>query len=1006
MVERSVCVCALETLVTPIKGMFRVWRGLLLLLAFGWLVPSHGWTAEVPEEFTRQVWRVQDGLPEDTAQSLAQDGQGFLWVGTTGGVARFDGSNFTVFDSSSSPRLPVNSIFCLLAARDGSLWMGSEGGGLLQLKDGAVMRYNAASGLGDTFVRALIEDESGRVWVGTDDGLYRLASDSRRLERMDGTPTVPTVAVHALAEDRAHRIWVGGSRLLVFPAGAGQTKPEEYTLPGKDSQNRVKSILPAADGTVWVGTVGGLERLSGHTFARVPAVAGTVRTLKQTSDGTIWIGTIGHGLWREAEGRLRRVDAAALLPSKSILSVLEDQAHQIWIGTQGGLVRLNETPVHVVRLPQSADPDFETVSRDRDGSVFEVASRVFRIQGKEGLTVSPEQFPSLGSPTVRNLFRASDGALWIGTDGEGAYKVLGRKVEHFRAPRDLPNNFIRAFMEARHGDIWIATDEGLAHLVQGRVQQYDMRNGLDYFSTRSLLESRDGGVWIGTDQGLSQWRDGHFVHDAATAALQGEKVWSLAQDHTGTLWVGTRDHGLFRVKGSRIVQLTRAQGLPSDGIYSITEAAGRLWFSTPNTLFSAPLDELDQVDGRPDQVLHARVYPLPFSANDAQFYGGRQPSACVDKQGRIWFPSSRGAISIAPDEQDPQSPVPVQVLIRNVLVDGESLKPGKESIALRAGSREVAFEYAPLLLSSQSNVRFRYKLDGLDTSWVYAGPARTASYTNLPAGHYRFMLQALDGGQVTAEADLPVEKQPFLWQTKWFAAVVVLVLGGAAAGLYRLRIRRIQDRFQAVLAERGRLAREMHDTVIQGCTSISALLEAIASRRKAAPGREAELLDHARVQMRATIEEARQAVWNLRHRDEPEQGLAAILESLAANIQLEFGIAVNCRWRGESISLAAPIAHEVLMTVREALCNAAVHGRPTHVEIATTAQLTQVQVCVSDDGVGFVPHEDTFHYGVTGMRERAARLGGNLEVRSTPGRGTVVELRLQRAMLSQKVEGE
>ena len=198
----------------------------------------------------------------------------------------------------------------------------------------------------------------------------------------------------------------------------------------------------------------------------------------------------------------------------------------------------------------------------------------------------------------------------------------------------------------------------------------------------------------------------------------------------------------------------------------------------------------------------------------------------------------------------------------------------------------------------------------------------------------------------------------------------------------------------------------MHDTVIQGCTSISALLEAIASRRKAATGVEAELLDHARTQVRATIEEARQAVWNLRHRDEPEQGLSAILESLAANTQLEFGIAVSCRWKGESIRLTAPIAHEVLMTVREALCNAAVHGRPTQVEIVTTAQPTQVQVCVSDDGVGFVPHEDAMHYGMTGMRERAARLGGTLAVKSAPGQGTVVELRLQRAVLARKAEVE
>lgn len=958
--------------------------------------------APVPNEFTRQIWRVQDGLPEDTVQAIAQDERGFLWIGTTGGLARFDGSNFLVSDIESSPRLPVNSIFALLAAQDGSLWMGSEGGGLLRRRNGRIESFGTAEGLTDLFVRALLEDERGRLWVGTDNGLFLLPAHGRRLRRVDGGAGVPAIAVHAIAEDAQHRIWVGGSRLVVFSSD-GQASAKEYKLPGADSQNRVKSILPAQDGTIWVGTVGGLMRLEGHRFQRVAEVTGTVRTLRQTADGSIWIGTIGNGLWRYWNGRLQRVGTAGLLPSKSILTLYQDRAGRVWIGTQGGLVRLSHTPVHVLPLPQAADPDYETVASDSDGAIWVVASKVFRI--RDGVA-APEHFPALGDPPVRDLFRAADGALWIGTDGDGAYRVLGRSVRHFRAPQQLPNNFVRAFLEGRKGDIWIATDEGLARVTGDRVERYGMRQGLVYFSTRCLLRGANGDVWIGTDQGLSDWHAGHFVTNAVTEAMRGEKVWSLARDTAGFLWIGTRDHGLFRARGNQVVQFTKAHGLATNSIYGIAEAGGLLWFSGPDTLFSVPVAELDSSDGSAGEALHVLTYPLPFSANDAQFYGGRQPSVCVDKQGRVWFPSSKGAVYLQPPAggQEHKASEPLAVFVRSVIVDGQLAASTGNGVVLPAGARALSVNYAPLLLSSQSGVRFRYRLEGFDKSWTYAGSLRTASYTNLPAGKYRFEVQTLDGGEPTAEAVLAVREQPFFWERWWFLTGLLLLMGGAVWAAHRMRLRQMHGRFEAVLLERGRLAREMHDTVIQGCTSISALLEGIASRRGVAGGREAELLDYARTQVRTTIEEARKAVWNLRHREEPERKLLEILEALAANARLEFGIPVTCRWKGEMVLLASPIAHEVSMTVREALCNAAVHGRPREVEVEAAAEWDHVHVRIADDGAGFVPHEEPGHYGILGMRERAARLGGTLQVQSEPGRGTVVELVLVRELLRRKPE--
>ena len=1001
--------------------------GLLMLVS---LVAMPGLAAPLPDEFTRQLWRVQDGLPEDIVQAAVEDARGFLWVGTTGGLARFDGSEFSILDTASTPRLPANSVFCLFAARDGDLWVGSEGGGLLRLRGAELTGFGAADGLTDPFVRALLEDERGTLWVGTDNGLFLLAAGSSRLRRVDGVENrdMAALAVHAIAEDASGTIWVGGSRLISFPSGS-VAREQEHPLPGLYSQNRVKSILPARDGTLWVGTVGSLLRLDGGRFVKEVAVTGTVRVLHQTRDGVIWVGTIGHGLWRYGESGWKHLDTGDLLPSRSVLSISEDRRGELWVGTQGGLARLSRTQVHVLPIPRASDPDFATISRDEGGGVWLAAASVFRIANGRA---EQRRFPELGNPSVRNLLRARDGSLWVGTDGDGAYheepggKRHGRtehgQIDHYQAPGQLTNNFVRAFLEGRKGDIWIATDEGLNHLVHGRIERYRRRDGLAHFSTRCLLESASGEVWIGTEQGLSHWREGHFVIDEVTKALKREKVWALAEDQAGFLWIGTRDHGLFRARGASVQQFTRAQGLPTDSVYGLAVsglgdggpketsaalAAGRLWVSGPNMLFSASLAELEASEGGAEHPVRVATFPLPFRAGNAQFYGGRQPSVCRDDRGRLWFPSSRGAVYVDPAEEpgpaasELSNALAIPVILRNVLVDGQAVSVGP-ALHVAADTRRLVFAYAPLLLSPQGGVRFRYKLEGFDQGWTNAGSSRSASYTNLPAGHFRFRVEALDGGPAM-DASIEIEKQPFFWETGWFAAGVLLLLALGVWNAHRLRLAKIRERFDAVLMERGRLAREMHDTVIQGCTSISALLEAVASRRSSVQatedGRQAELLDYARSQVRTTIQEAREAVWNLRHGEEPERDLPQLLETMSSHAAEEFALPVSCRYEGEVVRLGGQPAHELSMVVREALYNAALHGRPRSIEVVAHGGAKTLRLRIEDDGAGFVSREQEEHFGLTGMRERALRLGGTLVVRSTPGAGTVVELVVDRASL-------
>ena len=961
--------------------------GLALLLACSSL-----WGLAPLSQYARTLWKVQDGLPEGTVQALAETPDGYLWIGTTGGLTRFDGTHFVLNGSSTLPIPAVNSIFCLLAAKDGSLWIGTEGGGLLHLTKNAVIAYSTVQGLTDGFVRSIFEDRRGTVWVGTDNGLFRVYANS--VKRVDVGGMGP-LAVHSITEDSEGRIWVGGSSLLAIDGG----RMRFYPLPGSYSSNRVKTILQTSDGTVWVGTVGGLERLVNGTFQRLPEIEGTVRSLRQTADGVLWIGTIGNGLWTYKNGQFSHLNG--LLPSSTVLQLMEDDSHQVWIGLQDGLVRLSKTPVRVVPLPGGPDADFETISGNGDGDLWVVASGVYRLH--DG-TARPVHFKEIPDGMVRNVFRARQGDLWIGTDGSGAYRITPKGTVHYSAPHELTNNFIRAFLETRHGDIWIATDEGVSRITAQGVQKYGIKNGLAYFSTRSIIEDHTGDIWIGTDQGLSHWHRNVFLHDAATEALQHEKIWSIYENPTGTLWFGTRDHGLFRYRDGQMVQFTTMQGLVSNSIYQILEdPERRFWLSGPNTISSVDERQLLQASAAIKEHLGVSVYAMPYGAEDAQMYGGRQPSGYLDPKGSVWFPSNKGVAHVVLETQS--VPAPPRIAIESVALDGRDLSLSS-AIEVPSHMTRLEFNFAPISLRSQTGIRYRYKLENFDKDWLFAGTNLTASYTNLPAGNYRFRVSAYDVGNPAhiSEAYIDLRKAPMIWQTWWFLSVSLLMLSLLAWAIYKARMHQINLRFRAVLDERGRLAREMHDTVIQGCTSISALLEAMASLQSANPMQGDDLLHYARAQVRTTIDEARHAVWDLRHENESELDLTASLEAIAAQTQKEFSIETTCTVMGSPLSISGFITRELLMVVREAVYNAVLHGHPNEIRIEVRYDSRQLSLSVADDGTGFHTGEAQAqgHFGITGMRERMERIDGKMNLTSFPGAGTQVEVSIPRSVLSSK----
>ena len=400
--------------------------------------------------------------------------------------------------------------------------------------------------------------------------------------------------------------------------------------------------------------------------------------------------------------------------------------------------------------------------------------------------------------------------------------------------------------------------------------------------------------------------------------------------------------------------------------------------------------------------LSLTLYPISQDFESAELYSGMQPAGFLSQGHEAWFPSNKGPVHIQmPREMQPSAPA-FPVVIDQVLADGREL-PIRPRIVIAARDDRLEISFAAILLRSQESLRYRYQLEGFDDGWIEANTRRTAYYTNLPPGRYRFRVAAyeINNPQAVSETSIEIEQKPHFYRTVPFVLACLIVLALGAWAIHRMRVRQVAMRFRAVLEERNRVAREMHDTLIQNCTSVSALLEAVSGLESRDDALGHELIDYARDKIRATIDEARDAVWNLRHTEAREGQLGTLLLELAEQMRGNSGLAVTCSVAGEAFPLSNSATHEVMMIVREALLNAHTHAQATRIEVNVSFAGDDLTICVRDDGDGFASSTDSepeLHYGLIGMRERAEHLGGEFCIDTIPGQGTVVSIRLPRRM--------
>ena len=923
----------------------------------------------------RQSWAMENGLPQNTVQALAQTADGFLWLGTEVGLVRFDGVGFAVFDEHTKPALPGSYVQCLMAGKDGSLWVGTSSG-LGRMKDGAVTAFTTANGLSGNNIQDISARRGGEVSVLTENGVDAIHGDtaSREAGTQEQHLSGP-LADATFAVDLANGVIADANKSILAvqrARGVAEFFRVGRELPG----SRIQRVVKDREGALWIGTNGGLARYAEGKLERLPVTdplaSASVLAMVEDREGNLWVGTESNGLQILRDQRFQTLTVRDGLASDNVSTVVQDAAGTLWVGTAGsGLSALRPG------YPQKA--------------------RTYSV--RDGLL----------SDVILSLAAAPNGDLWVGTP-DGLSRIGRSGVSSFAAADGLPDDFIRSLHADADGSLWIGTRRGLAHWskagdLSASIETYTTAKGLGSNMVGAMARDGGGDLWIATFAGLSRLHGGGLKTFTTADGLSSNVITAVLARGDGALLIGTQDHGWNVWDGRRFLPVT-ADGLGRTTIHAILDdGREHLWFATGTGLARCDCNG----DGRGPMSGSDCAHWMEFGTADGlrsrETAVSSHPSAWRGQGGRLWFATPKGLVEVDP-AHFPVNTVPPPVSVERFAVDDTNQGLPAESLRIPAGHNHFQFEYAGLSFVAPQKVHYRYKLEGFDHEWTDAGARRTAYYTNIPPGHYVFRVQAANNDGVWNEngATLPFALAPHFYQTVWFYLLLVVATIGLVLLALRLRLLRAEREFRAVLGERNRIAREIHDTLAQGYVGISVQLEVLSELlRHNKADKAAKHLDTVRGYVREGLADARQSIWALRSQDSGEATMPVRIRRM---VEASDGHGVSAKFSiyGAYRTLPPGTESEILRIAQEALHNVKKHAAAANVKVQLEYSANEIALEVRDDGRGFtlqrggMPVESLpGHYGLTGMRERAAAIDGKLEVTSEPGVGTVVRLQVPAA---------
>jgi ligand-binding sensor domain-containing protein/two-component sensor histidine kinase len=947
--------------------------------------------AKAVTQYVHQVWRTEQGLPTNAVIAIAQTPDGYLWLGTEAGVVRFDGVKFKTYDRRNTPQLVNDSVNAVAVDRAGALWIGTVRG-LVRMAGDVVTRYAAPEGFSDDSVRCLTEDRDGNIWIGTaTDGLYRYR---------DGTFTAFKTreglvddGVRALVVDRQGGLWIGGrGGLQRFKDGRFTTWTRKQGL----VHDYVGALYEDTQGSLWIGTFAGLHRMTGgrlETFTTRQGLShNLISSIVEDDRRNVWIATYGGGVNRLANGQFSSFTSRHGLPDDFVSKMFLDREGGLWIGS-GGLNRLKDGPITAYGAREGLSHEVVRAVYEDAAGVLWVATHgggLNRFDGRRFEAFGTRQ--GLPSDVVFALQGDGEGGLWVGCYDGGLVRLRnGRFVSH--PDPELPKpTFVTGMVRRLSGDLWLGTfGGGVKHFAQGRLRSITRKDGLSNDVVWALLEDRQGSLWVGTRLGLNRLQDGVWSRYTTGQGLPNDTVYALHEDGQGSLWVGT-DGGLARFRDGRFTSFTLREGLFDDRIQQVLEdGAGQLWIGSSRGIFRVRTAELEEVARGLRPAVRSVAYGLGEGMRSVECNGGMQPSAWKGRDGRLWFATMKGLAVVDPRFVEEEAAAP-PVVIEEAIVDGQPLGP--QPAETGPGSRQFEFHYTALSLRSPERVRFRYRLDGVDSDWVDAGVRRIAYYTSLPPGRHRFRVSATAGGPWSEPgASLDLRVRPHFRQTPWFYALCMAAVGTAGFGAHRYRLRRLLELERV----RTRIASDLHDD-IGASLSRMAILSEVAKREYGAPAaRPEQKLDEIAETARGLVDSMSEIVWSVDPRHDDLESVVRRLREFAADVLAGAGL----RWEVsvppdlDGVKLGPEDRRHLFLLLKEAVHNVARHARASAASLRLELVRGTLVAEVQDNGRGF----DTggtgappSGHGLENMRMRAARLGAGLQVDSSPGGGTRVVL--------------
>jgi signal transduction histidine kinase/ligand-binding sensor domain-containing protein len=952
------------------------------------------------------VWGIEDKLPGSSVIAVTQTRDGYLWLGTLYGLVRFDGVRFTVFNEAG---LNSSRIVHLFEDSRTNLWVGTESAGIVLIrKSGDIRRFEIGRGDRNARLVSASEDDNGIIWLLTGNGqLCRYQN-----EKLEVVPA----GCKAIVAEKGGPLWLGTDSGLYsvgkIPASSNSFIIQQF-IP---LTNRLDFLLTSRTGGYWRLADGRIQKWKNNQLERdlgaYPWDGAIVTSACEDHSGNLIVGTYGSGVyWFDANGKAAHLSSE--LSHSYIHSLVIDSEGSLWVGTDGGgLNRVKRKAFGV--LPESEGRTVQSVSQDGQGGLW-IGYNGNRIDWwKNGAVNSLSVLPDFSDVYVKAVFADKNQRVWAGISFGGNRLSAPVRLFQFEDGKFQPAAFgplhqdVSVIHQDRSGKIWIGTQNGLALLGEPTRRVFSTEDGLPANDIRAIADDAEGNLWVGTGGGLARLRDGKFTAFHKKDGMPSEDISCLHVDAEGVLWIGTRGDGLMRYFKNKWTHYTVADGLSSGSIgYLLEDGQGNLWLGSLGLIRVSKKSLTDFANGA-SKYLECRTYTEADGLSTRECTQGSQPAACRAADGTLWFPTTRGLVSLNPTALHPNSFQP-PVIIESVLLDGieqntNQLRGGSlKSLTIAPGQQRLEIHYTSLNLGAADQSRFQYLLAGHETEWNNAGENRFAIYTKLPPGDYTFQVKACneDGVWNTTPTTLAVIVQPPFWRETWFLVVAsISLLIFIVAAVYFLSTQRLQRELailkqkEALEHERSRIARDLHDQLGANLTQV-ALLGELAETDKDLPNEVEEHAQQISQTARETTKALDEIVWAVNPSNDTLEGLI----NYACKYAQEYFELAGLRYRLNvptelpNTPIPPEVRHNVFLAFKEAVNNVVKHAQATEVCVRLRLETDLFILEVDDNGRGPAgADEKTGRNGLRNMRKRMEDVGGSFTMKAAAEQGTLIRL--------------